>query len=241
MSKTLFLTATAAVMLLAASCGQTAKEQNDNSQQQTGMNDQTFSELLLDIIYKLPASVMPDFLKTEEQRTEVVTKYVGNADYINPTVFSHWSEANEYYTRYEWMMAGYLTEDSQNIVLIVQYGSYLDGYLLISDKTLNYDIETQTLTEIERPMELPTVDEMIVESNFDNQRLYNRAKAYFDKKMELNYRDFDKEGFRVSPNSFKFWLQNDDYNYYEAPFMIAFYKWDGNRFYKDKIINSKDL
>jgi len=204
------------------------------------MTDKAFSELLLNVIYRLPTSVMPDYLKTEEQRRDVVTKYVGNDDYVNPTVFSHEYE-NEYYTRYDWMMAGYLTEDNRNIVLIVQYGSYLDGYSLMSDKTLNYDIESQKFTEMERPIEMPTVDEMIVETNFDSQRLYQRAKAHFNKKMELNYGDFTKEGFRVSPNYFKFWDENSDYDYYSAPFMMAFYKWDGTRFYKDKIVNSKEF
>ena len=258
MNKQLFLTAIAAVMISAASCGgqqpkTTASETTDatdtlavapqpsEEQQPSGMTDKAFSELLLNVIYRLPTSVMPDYLKTEEQRRDVVTKYVGNDDYVNPTVFSHEYE-NEYYTRYDWMMAGYLTEDNRNIVLIVQYGSYLDGYSLMSDKTLNYDIESQKFTEIERPMEMPTVDEMVVESNFTNQQFYQKAKAFFSKKMKFHYRDFDRDGFIVYMDVWDFYEKNYSvYDEYVIDAMIAFYKWDGNRFYKDKIVNSSDL
>ena len=58
--------------------------------------------------------------------------------------------------------------------------SLVDGFELKSDKTLNYNMDTQEFTEIERPMELPAVDEMVLEN-------------IFDKKMELYYRDFDKD------------------------------------------------
>ena len=251
MNKVFFLTVTAALMLLTAACGQRQSKttavgaslvdapQPSEEQQPSGMTDKTFSELLLDVIYQLPASVMPNFLKTEEQRRDVVTKYAGNADYVNPTVFSYLQQYDEGYDL--WDMAAYLTEDSRNIVLIVQYGSGLDGFLLKSDKTLNYNIETQEFTEIERPIEMPTVDEMIVETNFHNPQFYQKAKAFFSKKMKFHYRDFNSEGFIVYLDVWDFWEKDmTAYDKYVIDRMIAWYKWDGKQFYKYKILNDKD-
>jgi len=213
--------------------------QPSEEQQPSGMSDKAFSELLLDVIYKLPASVMPNFLKTEEQRREAVTKYIGNTDYVNPTTFSHYQHYDEGYDL--WDMAAYLTEDSRNIVLIVQYGSGLDGFLLKSDKTLNYNIETREFAEIERPMEMPTVDEMIVETNFGDQQFYQKAKAFFSKKMKFHCRDFNREGFIVYLDVWEFMENNyTAYEKYVTDAMVACYKWDGNRFYKYKILNGKE-
>jgi len=259
MNKLNLLAIAIAVLIFAASCGgqqpKITTEETDvgeslagslsledtpqQSQQIEKMSDTKFSELLLNLIYQLPTSVMPDFLKTEKQRRDVLTKYVGDNDYVNPTAFSLYQHYDEGYDL--WEMAGYLTEDNQNIVLIVQYGSGLDGFLLKSDKTLNYNIETQTFTEIERPIELPTVDEMIVETNFSNPQFYQKAKTFFSKKMKFHYRDFNSEGFILYLDVWDFWEKNMTvYDEYVTDNMVACYKWDGNRFYKDKIITGKE-
>ena len=206
-----------------------------NSDDQT--DDAQLSELMPEIIYSLPAALMPDFLKTEEQRREAVTSNFGDSSGISAFTFDYHHD----YGYDQWTIAGYLTDDNRNVLLIVQFGSGSDGFQLKSDKTLNYNIETQEFTEITRPIELPTVDEMVIENIFDNQSLYNKAKAHFGNKMELNYARFDKEGFTVNLNYFSFWGNNDDFDYYSAPFMVARYKWDGAKFYKHKIFNSNDL
>jgi len=210
-----------------------------NAQQQTKkMTDKEFSDLLLNIIYQLPVSVMPNYLKTEEQRREVITEYTGN-DYVNPTTFSYYQRYDEGYDL--WEMVGYLNEDNCNVLLIVQYGSGLDGFLLKLDKTLNYNIETQRFTEIERPMEMPTVDEMIVESNFTNPQFYQKAKMFFSKKMKFHYRDFNNEGFILYLDVWEFWENNMTvYDEYVTDGMVVCYKWDGVRFYKDKLLTGKE-
>ena len=202
------------------------------------INEVEFSRLLLELIYKLPETVMPDYLKTEEQRSLVVTEY-SESNEDNPTVFNHYQHYDGGYD--QWTVAGYLTDDNRNVLLIVQYGSGLDGFQLKSDKTLNYSIETQEFTAIERPIKLPTVDEIVLEPIFENARLFQRAKTHFGNKMEFNYGNFYKEGFTLIPNYFYFWENNSDFDYYGAPFMIAWYKWDGKQFYKYKILNYNDF
>ena len=143
MRKTLLLTATSAIILMAPSCrNQPSKEvraplagAHSETPQDATMAPEAFSQLLIDIIYQLPASVMPTYLKTEEQRRDLVTKYTDNAEYINPTTFSHWRDYDHDYGYDTWNMAGYLTTDNRNVLLIVQYGSGLDGFELKSDKT----------------------------------------------------------------------------------------------------------
>ena len=251
MNKTVFSTVTATMIILAASCGQrqpktiveetagTSLADTPQPQQTKKMDEAAFSELLLEIIYQLPASVMPNYLKTKEQRRNVVTEYTNNDNYVNPTTFSHYQHYDGGYDA--WNMAAYLTEDNRNIVLIVQYGSGLDGFLLKSDKTLNYNIETQEFTEIERPIEMPTVDEMIVETNFNNQPFYQKAKAFFSKKMKFHYRDFNSEGFIVYLDVWDFYEKNNSvYDKYVIGTMVACYKWNGKQFCKDKIINGED-
>ncbi|MCL2097645.1 MAG: hypothetical protein FWH23_02650 [Bacteroidales bacterium] len=242
------ITLVTVLIIISASCGhrQPKTEAADNETQieileeaVAEMSDKAFSELLLEIICQLPVSVMPDYLKTEEQRREVVTNYLGNDDYVNPAVFSHYLHHDYGYDA--WEMAGYLTEDKGNVLLIVQYGSGLDGFLVKSDKTLNYNIETREFTEIERPIEMPTVDEMIVETNFNNQAFYQKAKEFFSKKMKFHYRDFNKEGFAVYLDVWEFYEKNYSvYDEYVIDGKIAYYKWDGNRFYKYKILNGQD-
>ena len=180
-----------------------------------------------EIIYQMPATLMPDYLKTEEQRREAVSDM---GEINGQSAFSLYHHYDDGYD--QWTIAGYLTDDNRNVLLIVQYGSGLDGFELKSDKTLNYHIETQEFTEIERPIELPTVDEMVLESLIENTRLFQRAKTHFGNKMELLYGNFDKEGFSVGLNYFAFWLNNDDFDYYYRKDARAWYKWDGKQFYK---------
>ena len=203
-------------------------------------DDAQFGELMPEIFYKLPAALMPNFLKTAEQRREAVTshleEYGGNSEMSAFSFYHHHDNGYDQCT-----IAGYLTDDSQNVLLIVQYGSGLDGFQLKSDKTLNYNIETQEFTEIARPIELPSVDDIILESIFATATLFQRAKTHFGNKMEFNYGNFNKEGFTVIPNYFPFWHNNDDFDFYGAPYMMAWYKWDGRQFYKYKILNYDDF
>ena len=192
--------------------------------------DDQLSQLMPEIIYKMPTQHMPDFLKTEEQRRQAVSSFLGEYGENKMTAFSLYNHHDYGYDM--WTIAGYLTENNQNVLLIVQFGTGLDGFQLKSDKTLNYSIETQEFTEIVRPIEMPTVDEMVLESLIENTNLFQKAKTHFGNKMEFNYGNFYKEGFSVGLNYFEFWLKNDNFDYYHQKNVRAWYKWDGKKFYK---------
>jgi hypothetical protein len=159
--------------------------------------DAQFTELLKDVFYKLPESVMPGYLKTETQRleAELSAGEKDNSNYLEVNQYSKTSNDEDF----EWRMAGYPIEDSRNVVLIVQYCSLIDHRVtVVSDKTLNYNIETGALTEIERPIDPYTADEMIDESHFDSPGLGAKAKAYFNRnKQPVGYQEFNKYGFKV--------------------------------------------
>jgi hypothetical protein len=192
------------------------------------IDDDEFVKLIDEIYYKLPASVMPDYLKTTEQRKDVNISQ-GDDISINYLEYIEFDGGGGYE---KWTMAAYLTEDKRNVLLIVQYGGGLDGYMLQSDKTLNYHIETARFSEIERPVDPFTVDEMIDENHFDNSELSAKAKAYFIENQKLFYRGFDKNGFNVIVDFFEFWLDNDEFDNEAYNNVVGVRKWDGKRFVK---------
>jgi hypothetical protein len=192
------------------------------------IDEDKFVELIDEIYYKLPASVMPDYLKTTEQRKDTNISQ-GDDISINCLEFIEFDGGGGYE---KWTMAAYLTEDKRNVLLIVQYGGGLDGYMLQSDKTLNYNIETGRFAEIERPIDPFTVDEMIDENHFDDPELASKAKAYFIENQKLFYRGFDKNGFNVIVDFFEFWLDNEDFDNEAYNNVVDIRKWNGKRFVK---------
>ena len=230
-------------MIFAASCTQNAQkqkpaEQAEKPQQEveqaiikndapnsatSDLQDPQLIKWMKEIYYKLPASVMPDYLKTEAQRCET--------DVFHEYTVNHVIENKFHEDGYDqWEMAVYPTEDKKNVVVIVLFGSGLDGYELHSDKTLNYNIATGAFTEIERPMDPITVDELIDESLFDNPKLAAKAKAFFIKnKQKVHYNNFDKDGFRICADIFGY----DDSDYYGSQNSVeSSRKWNGRRFVK---------
>jgi len=218
-----------AIAIIFAACGQNASRRNlngrepgqaapaDNEQAQ----DERFIELLKEIYAKLPASVMPDYLKTEAQRDE--------DDVFNEYTVNYIGTAQSQDDGYDsWNMAAYPTEDNRDVVLIVQFGSGLDGFTLKSDKTLNYNIETGAFTEINRPIDPFTADELIDETHFSSPKLAAKAKAFFNKnKQTVRYSDFDKDGFRIRADLFGY---DDDDQYGIQNRVISSRKWNGRRF-----------
>ena len=220
-------TAVAAIMILAASCGQNSAKQKSAEQETqetvTTINDEKLSALLMEIYYKLPASVMPDYLKTEAQRRETdASEYSKHANYLFCDNFPGDG------LREQWRLAGYLTDDNNNIVLIIQYGGGYDGYYGIKlDKTLNYNIQTGTFTEIERPIEPFTSGELIDDNDFDTTILAEKAKKFFNENKTLYYRDFNKDGFEVEADIISY--DDDDYMG-EQNRVISSRKWNGRKF-----------
>ena len=226
--KKLILTATAALLTFAASCGDNApKKERQNTQEAVEkMSDEQYAELLNEIYYKLPEAVMNNFLKTEEQRRQAEKKMYHDGNYW------HCDNYNEEGLRTEWGMAAYITTDNNNVVLIVQYGDGFDGIVLQFDKTLNYNIETGKITEIERPVEPFTDEEFIDDNYFGNPKLAAKAKSFFNETtnpMQLTYFNFDKNGFSVTANLFDY----DEAYWDDAPKLLnVTCIWNGNRFVK---------
>jgi hypothetical protein len=244
MKRAIFLTATAAVLIMVASCGQNAQKQ--------AMNDQQFAALMKEIFYKLPESVMPTDLKTEEQRKNVVydakegedgISVSDNPKYANLLSYgSYWEGSHE-----NWYLAGYLTDDQQNVVLMIQYiGGYDEASEIMFDKTLNYNIKTKEFTEIPCPLVPFTTQELFREFNIEDDEIREYAMGYFNENREIYY-NFDRDGFSASVNLTMFWYgegpegtwkyyqENDIYPEHRQP---ACRKWDGSRFVKTGASNT---
>ena len=223
-------TAAAAILILAASCGQNAQkqqpaEQTEEPQQEVEQaitdndaQDSQFIEWLEKIYYKLPASVMPDYLKTEQQRRD--------ADVFNEYTINHLIKTEFYEDGYgQWEMAAYLTEDKNNLIVIVQYGEGLDGFVTDLEKTFNYNIATGAFTEIKRPMDPITIDEVIDESLFSSPEIAAEGKKLFiESKQRVHYQDFSKDGFRIRAAL--------DTDYDGENLVEASRIWNGSRFVK---------
>ena len=233
MKKTIFLSATAAVMILMASCG-------SNAQKQPAMSDAQFAALLMEIFYKLPESVMPESLKTENQRKTAELTIIDEPEYINLLSYNDYSgEANHE----NWHMAGYLTTDQKNMVLIIQFiGGFDEVGGIMFDKTLNYNIKTKKITELERPIETFTTDELF-EDMGGRADIKKQAIAFFNREPEIFYR-FDREGFSAHPNLSMFWYGSSEeiFDYYNEHYSEIYFEnskpacriWNGSRFVKNQ-------
>ena len=237
--KPIFLTATAALLIFAASCGQNAPTQkpevSEEAQQKvtSAMSDEQFSTLITEVYYKLPESVMPNDLKTEKQRKEKL-----DSDEPRSTEFINciWHLS---YDCTEWNMAGYLTTDQQNVVVIIFTRGCFEGACeTFEDKTLNYNVETKKFTEISRPIEPITTQELFDQMVIDNAEIKNHAKDYYDKTQELFYQ-FDRDGFTAKAELSMFWLGEIEgvfeyyYEHYDRDKEKPVYrKWNGSMFVK---------
>lgn len=227
----------AAITLFAASCGQNTSKNTapkETAPKET-MTDEQFLALLMDIYYKLPESVMPDFLKTDAQRREV---------YVH--TYHNRLSADESYGEggySEWYMAGYLTDDNAGVVLMVMCYSGMEGYNQMHfDKTLKYNIKTGECKEIERPMDPLTADELIDEKHFHDPELAAGAKRFYENNpLALCYQDFSKDGYEVNVDLTDFYSANveDYYGHYDDSDPEAGLnrvktsrKWNGKRFVK---------
>jgi hypothetical protein len=193
-------------------------------------------EMIFEIFIGLPESVMPEYLKTQEQRIEAdvfaAHRERNMQDYVpfedNHLIKNIFSGDGDYDL---WEMAVYyLEEDDSKAVVIVQYGSGLDGYTTKSDKTLRYDFKTKVFAEIERPMDPVTVDEVIDETLFESPALAAKAKAFWNRnKQTIRYSEFDNDGFKVRADIFGY----DDSDYYGMQnSVMASRVWNGSRFEK---------
>ena len=203
--------------------GQKQSETSTVSQKQE-ISDTQFKAILQEIYYKLPDTAMPDYLKTEQQRRDA-NAFNDEVETVNcANAYNFLEDGYE-----KWNMAAYLTADNKNVILIVQYGFGLDGFMMRSDQTFNYNIETGILTDIERPMDPFTVEELIENTHFESEALFAKAKAYYMKHKHVVYLDFDREGFMVAANLLDY--DNSDY-YGEQNRVISSRKWNGSRFVK---------
>jgi len=238
----------AAIIIFAASCGETAPKSNAETQE--AISEEQFVELMEKIYYALPPSAMNEWLKTTEQR-----KAAKNEDIkAFPAHFRYIYFDNDYNSmRFDvnygeafhdgWKMIGFLTDDQQNMVLIIIADSGIDEVTgTLFDITLNYNIKTGKFTEIERPLEPFTTDELFSSIHINDTDIQKQAKTFIKNAPDAGvYYIFDKNGFFVELNLDMFWNGDDDvWKYYNENIQTIYspdrkapyYKWNGNRFEK---------
>jgi len=239
-----FLTATAALLILAVSCGQNTQNQKtaEPMPQQTEMeSDEQFAALMKGIYYQLPESVMCDDLKTDKQRKSVqINSWDGPESIIDVNHLSY----SHYYgegTSVQWDMAGYLTDDQQDVVVVVRlWGSVHEKYETTFDKTFNYNITSGKITEIERPIDPFTVDELISESHFDTPVLAAKAKSFYRAHTHpVRYFDFDRNGFIARADLLGYAPYDDPWD--EQNRVIVIREWNGRRFVKGERLYAQKL
>jgi hypothetical protein len=261
MKKAILTTAIAALLIFAASCETNAPKQNSAQQEEVTQQeatqqeaeqtaDEQFAALMKEIFYRLSASVMPEPLQKEKNHKNVAYGVAEDAEGIylsdNPrfsNCICYIFDTDYGFGKYSaWNMAGYLTNDEQNIVLMIQYCScyassglygtsdYSPGYhMVVLNKTLNYNIPTKELTEITCPLE-PFTDIELPE-----------FETSFSGEPTIYYY-FDKNGFAPSDEPDMYWYgSKDEYfsHYYRninglymANQICLYRKWDGKRFVK---------
>ena len=240
MKKTTLLTAAAAVwLILAASCGQSASKQP--------MTDEQYAVLKKEIFYSLPLSAMPRELQTKEQRDKMAYGVEAeDEDALSRIYVSTDPESinclkyyyNDHGEHEDWDMAIYVTDDRQNVVVLIQYSGGVDeANGLIFDLTFNYNVKTKNITEIERPVDPFTPEELFQTYIIHDPYIKKQALEYLSGE-DIDY-NFDKNGFSVRGNLIMFWYdgdeevfdyfnENDDiYDYDRIP---AYRQWNGTRF-----------
>jgi len=237
-----FFIAIAALFILAASCGGSSAPINSEGQQPNAaedmpemaqtMPDEQFAKLIKEIYYNLPESVMCNELKTSEQRKNTPLNIWNDPERINDVNYLSYEQDYGEGTWIQWDMAGYVTDDRRNVVVIVRlYGAVHEVCETKFDKTLNYNIETGKITEIVRPIDAFTVDELIDETHFNTPELAAMAKAFFNShKHPVNCFDFDRYGFTVNANLLGYAPYDDPWS--EQNRVQAAHKWNGSRFVK---------
>ena len=106
-------------------------------------------EMISEIFYGLPESIMPDYLKTKEQRIKAHREGQLKSDgfiQVERYSLSHQIFLNESnYDLWE-MTVRYLEEGDSKVTITVQQTSVSDSLSLKSDKTLQYDFKSKNFS-----------------------------------------------------------------------------------------------
>ena len=237
MKTTIFITATATLaMVLAASCGQNAPNE--------AITDEQIARWKKEIFEALPESAMPQDVQTGEPLKNVVygaeegPKSIlvsDDPERINCLGYYDY-DGNGNHT--DWEMAIYVTTDRQNVVVMVQCYSGVDEANGINfEQTLNYNLKTKKLTEMEPLVDPFTIDEALQMYYISDPYIKKKAKAFFYEEPELYYR-FNKNGLTAEANLNLFWLGGDEevYDYFSENdirpnnLKPASRTWNGQRF-----------
>ncbi|MDR2586449.1 MAG: hypothetical protein LBC84_09605 [Prevotellaceae bacterium] len=235
-----FFTA-ALLFLILASCGQPKGSQGSESQQVTTMTDEVFASKVQKIFLSLPEYVLPQYYY---ETPEIRHPSGGDHDDFNCRVlgdewFSETDEGVEFYARWRWNMAVYLTNDHQNAVIVIHYMDQTKPEREDTQFTLNYHIKSGAFTKIE-------VDEdsfSLMDAFDQNDPLYDEIGEVVEyMPYAINYSDyvdywFDKDGFSVRIDYFGYWSGFEDDYSSNMPLAKALeranvfhYVWDGKRF-----------
>jgi hypothetical protein len=194
-------------------------------------------ELLKKIFMTLPDEVMPNVLKTAEQRNEARMFYEYSRVICNMP-----DEDGDSWI--DFTLAIFPFDDGANILLIVQYDSFLETFVLKSDKTLNYHVASGKITETKRPIEPLTADILMSKMDYGDLKRGTKQKMmrWFDQSKEpknIGYSFIEPMKMIVSSRErtyddgdydFSFWQ-----NYSNASFNLSVsYRWDGKRFVREE-------
>ena len=243
MSKKLFLTVTAALFIFAASCGRTAKEQNNPSQQTETMNDEAFSQVVQDIFLKLPKEVMPDYAYETPEMHQPTGE---ENDAFNCRKLGDEWEGEEFYARWSWEMAAYPTDDQQNAVVIITFKDCTqnpDCEATVHE--FNYHIQTGKFIEIEIDKDPFYLMAAFDENHPEIDKITDFVKGLFYALDYNSYVDteYHKNGYSVFVNFSEYWYEVKDFydnNAAMAESMQAKtfnYQWNGKRFELVSIVN----
>ena len=212
----------------------------------TGINE----ELLWEIYLKIPPVEEHYFFATREQRLKARLDGVFHFDpNVNRLDFD---DTNGDGVRNFIEIICYPKDDGEKILAIFFHGGGVDIYGVSYDKTYEYDIATGNITEIERPVDPYTFDELVDESILTPKQL-KALQNEFNKEWPYTYFITNKEGFGRTFEAYNAFEEWDDYEeyidlmrmFYIYGEKIAYRNWNGKRFVKvkdnmpDYLISSK--
>jgi len=267
------------LLLVAVGCNSNSKKsQKSDSENETSLTEKiadndagnSFSEgdnhfvfaginedLLWNIFLKIPVDSMSEYLFTTiQQRQQARLDSVFNVGFKgenNDNVLVY-DETNNDGVRNFMRLACYPTDDGKKLIVIFHYGGGVDIYATVSDQTYEYDIATDDIKAIERPIEPYTADEFFYELIFSSGQLRQIRKAFHEKKP-LNYVFINRSGYSMyfaAYDAFEDWDEYEEYGdlisiFYEMRENFVRREWDGKRFVKaesfppDYLINGKSV
>ena len=153
--------------------------------------------LLWKIFMKIPKDKMDDdiFLTEEDiKKAKSEGLFVAGSNNLRYDQFYGESGSVIYVT-----MACYPSDDGKKLITIFNYRRGVDGFnITFVDNTYEYELATEILTPVERPIEPFTLNEFYNNDNsFFTPKQYSVIQKRFADKRQFHLSDVNKDGFKV--------------------------------------------